>query len=223
MTIPECRENEGDDYRRHRRGDSRWEGYIGSNEIRFLGSVDYQGLTMREGSAKKNSYGKSRNGRNNINMEGQRSNAGDEGETNESFGVPDCSIRSGDLDNEKTREKENRCFRVVVLEKSTESIMDGEKDKHMDHREHQTGMDTGVKGAKGCIKLLWARGERRRDGIWRDARENEWSEKERKTKTKMAGHTQGYSSGATVSNMIRDARDRAGWRGSDATRRHKVR
>ena len=25
----------------------------------------------------------------------------------------------------------------------------------------------------------------------RDARENEWSEKERKTKTKMTGHTQG--------------------------------
>ena len=41
--------------------------------------------------------------------------------------------------------------------------MDGERDKHMDNREHQTGMDTGVKGAKG-IKLLWARGESRRDG-----------------------------------------------------------
>ena len=40
-----------------------------------------------------------------------------------------------------------------------------------------------------------------------------------------------YASGATISNMRRDARDRAGWRGattavrqgSDATRRHKVR
>ena len=57
---------------------------------------------MREGSVKKNSYGKSRNGRTNINMEGQRSNAGYEGETSESFGVPDCTIWSGDLDNEKT-------------------------------------------------------------------------------------------------------------------------
>ena len=28
------------------------------------------------------------------------------------------------------REKEDRRFRVVVLEKSTESIVDGEKDKH---------------------------------------------------------------------------------------------
>ena len=70
------------------------------------------------------------------------------------------------------------------------SIVDGEKDKHMDHLEHQTGMDTRVKGTKGCIKLLWALGESRRDGRWRDARENEWNE-ERKTKTKMAGHTQG--------------------------------
>ena len=38
----------------------------------------------------------------NINVEGQRSNDGDEGETSERFGVPDCSLRSGDLDNEKT-------------------------------------------------------------------------------------------------------------------------
>ena len=74
----------------------------GSNEIRFLGSADYQVRTMREGSAKKNSYVKSRIGRTNINMEGQRSNDGDESETSESVGVPDCSLRSGDLDNEKT-------------------------------------------------------------------------------------------------------------------------
>ena len=31
-------------------------------------------------------------------------------------------------------------------------------------------------------KALWARGENRRAGRLRDARENEWSEKERKTK-----------------------------------------
>ena len=57
---------------------------------------------MREGGSKGVSYGKSRNVRTNINMEGHRSNAGDEGETSESFGVPDSTIRSGDLDNEKT-------------------------------------------------------------------------------------------------------------------------
>ena len=51
-----------------------------------------------------------------------------------------------------------------MLEKSTESIVDGEKDKHLDNREHQTGMDTGVNGAKGCITLLRARVESRRDG-----------------------------------------------------------
>ena len=75
-----------------------------------------------------------------------------------------------------------------MLEKSAESIVDGEKDKHMDHREHQTGMDTGVKGAKGCIKLF---GHVVKPGGMEDARDNEWSEKEGKTKTKMAGHTQG--------------------------------
>ena len=38
-----------------------------------------------------------------------------------------------------------------MLEKSTQSIVDGEKDKHVDHREHQTGMDTGVKGGKATL------------------------------------------------------------------------
>ena len=33
--------------------------------------------------------------RTNINMEGQMSNTGDEGETNESFGVPDSTILGG--------------------------------------------------------------------------------------------------------------------------------
>ena len=32
------------------------------------------------------------------------------------------------------------------------------------HRHWENGMDTGVKGAKGCFKLFWARGESRRDG-----------------------------------------------------------
>ena len=48
-----------------------------------------------------------------------------------------------------------RVLRVSWMERKT---------KHIDHREHQTGVDTGVKGDKGCIKLLWARGESRRDG-----------------------------------------------------------
>ena len=51
-----------------------------------------------------------------------------------------------------------------MLDTSTESIVDGEKYKHIDHREHQTGMDTGVTGDKGGIKLFWTRGESRMDG-----------------------------------------------------------
>ncbi len=38
-----------------------------------------------------------------------------------------------------------------MLEKSTESIVDGEKDKYTDNREHQTGMDTEVKGVKATL------------------------------------------------------------------------
>ena len=119
---------------------------------------------MREGSEKKNSSGKSRNGRTNINLEGQRNNAGDEGETSESFGVPDSTVLYG-AETWTMRKHERRkidAFELWCWRR--ESIVDGEKDKHIDHREHQTGMDTGVKGDKGCIKLLWTRGESRRDG-----------------------------------------------------------
>ena len=42
--------------------------------------------------------------------------------------------------------------------------MERKTDIYMDNREHQTGMDTGVKGDKGCIKQLLVRGESRRDG-----------------------------------------------------------
>ena len=54
----------------------------------------------------------------------------------------------------KHKRNKDRRFRFVVLEKSTQSIVDGEKDKHIDHREHQTGMDTGVKGGKAAVSYF---------------------------------------------------------------------
>ena len=41
-----------------------------------------------------------------------------------------------------------------MFDKSTENIVDGEKDKQMDHREHQTGMDTGVKVTKATLSYF---------------------------------------------------------------------
>ncbi len=52
------------------------------------------------------------------------------------------------------------CWRIVLRVSWIER-----KTNIMDNREHQTGMDTGVKGTKGCIKLLWARGESHSRGI----------------------------------------------------------
>ena len=48
-----------------------------------------------------------------------------------------------------------RVLRVSWMERKTNiSIIENIK----------TGMDTGVKRGKGCIKLLWTRGESRKDG-----------------------------------------------------------
>ena len=37
------------------------------------------------------------------------------------------------------------------METSAENIVDGEKDKRMGYRKHQTRMDTGVEGDEGVI------------------------------------------------------------------------
>ena len=137
-------------------------------------------------------------------MEGLRSNTGDEGETSESFGVSDCTVRGGDLDNEKTREKEDRRFRVVVLEKSTEGIVDGEKDQHIDHRDHQTGVDTGVKAALSYFGHVVRAGGMEDDtmlGRMNGAR------KRGRPRQRWMDTLKGYASGATINNMRRDVRD----------------
>ena len=118
------------------------------------------------------------------------------------------------MDNEKTREKEDLRFRVVVLEKSTESIVDGEKDKHIDHREHQTGMDTGVNGDKATLSYF---GHVVRAGgmeYYVMLGRMNGARKSGRPRQRWLDTLKGYTSGATISNMRRDARDRAGWRGA---------
>ena len=101
-----------------------------------------------------------------------------------------------------------------MLEKSIESIVDGEKDKHIDHREHQTGMDTGIKGTKGYFGHVVRAGGMEDDvmlGRMNGAR------KRGRPRQIWLDTLKGCVSGATISNMRRDARDRAGWRGATTT------
>ena len=98
-----------------------------------------------------------------------------------------------------------------MLERSAEGIVDGEKDQHIDHREHQTGVDTGVKGDKGCFGHVVRAGGMEDDvmlGRMNGAR------KIGRPRHRWLDTLKGYASGATINNMRRDARDRAGWRGS---------
>ena len=111
-----------------------------------------------------------------------------------------------------------RVLRVSWMERKT----------NMDNREHQTGMDTGVKGAKGCFGHVVRAGGMEDDvmlGRMNGAR------RRGRPRRRWLDTLMGYSSGATISNMRRYARDRAGCRGaatygcrqeSDATRRHKI-
>ena len=143
-------------------------------------------------------------------MEGQRSNAGDECETSDSFGVPD-------VDNEKTCEKEARRFRVVVLEKSTESIVDGKKEiiSIIENIKPEWKLDSRVtKAALSYFGHVVSAGGMEDDvmlGRMNGVR------KRGRPRQKWLDKFKGYSSGATISNMRRDARNRAGWRGAAMT------
>ena len=101
-----------------------------------------------------------------------------------------------------------------MLEKSTESIVDGEKDQHIDHREHQTGVNTGVKGDKGCITLHYyvVRAGGMEDHMMLGRMNG--ARKRGRLRQRWLDTLKGYASGATISNMRRDARDRVEWRGA---------
>ena len=92
--------------------------------------------------------------------------------------------------------------------------MDGEKYKYMDHREHQTGMDPGVNGDKVALSYF---GHVVRAGGMEDdmmlGRMN-GARKRGRPRQIWLDTLKGYASGATISNMRQDARDRAGWRGA---------
>ena len=90
----------------------------------------------------------------------------------------------------------------MVLEKSTEGIVDGEKDQHIDHRDHHTGVDTGVKG-------VYFRHVVRAGGMEDDMMLGRMNgeRKRGRPRQRWLDTLKGYASGATINNMRRDARD----------------
>ena len=103
-----------------------------------------------------------------------------------------------------------------MLEKSTESIVDGEKDKHSDHRKHQTGMDTGMESRVAKAALSYFGHVVRAGGIEDDVMLGRMNgaRKRGRPRQRWLDTLKEYASGATISNMRRDARDREGWRGA---------
>ena len=84
----------------------------------------------------------------------------------------------------------------------------------MDNREHQTGMDTGVKGTKAALSYFGhvvRAGGMEDDGML--GRMN-GARRRGRPRQRWLDTLMEYSSGATISNMRRYARDRAGWRGA---------
>ena len=75
-------------------------------------------------------------------------------------------------------------------------------------------MDTRVKGAKGCIKLFGhvVKPGGMEDGVMLGIMNG--ARRRGRQRQRWLDTLKGYSSGATISNMRQDARDRAGWRGA---------
>ena len=195
------------------RGDSRWEGYRGSNKICFLGSADYRGRTMREGSAKKNSYWKSRNGRTSIWK--------DRGVTLETkvklvkvlvfpivlYGAETWTMRKHERRKIDAFELWcwRRLMRVSWMERKTNiSIIESIKPEWtLESRVTKAALSyfghvVRAGGMEDDMMLGRMNGARKRG----------------RPRQRWLDTLKGYASGATISNMRRDARDRAGWRGA---------
>ena len=158
-------------------------------------------------------YGKSSNGRTSINMEGQRSNAGDEDETSESCGVLDCSIvilygaETWTMRKHARRKIDafelwcwRRVLRVSWTERKTNIWIIGNINPEwtLESRVPKAALSyfghvVRAGGMEGEVML-----ERKNRAIRRGRPRQRWLDT-----------LKGYSSGATISNMTRDARDRA--------------
>ena len=144
-------------------------------------------------------------------MEGQRSNDGDEGETIVKvlvfpivlYGAETWTMRKHDR--RKIDALELWCWRRVLR------VSWMERKTNMDNRENQTGMDNGVNGAKGYFWHV-VRAGGMEDGVML-GRMNGPGRRGR-PRHRWLDTLVGYSSGATISNIRRYARDRAGWRGA---------
>ena len=169
---------------------------------------------MRVESAKKNSHGKSRNGRTNINMEEQRSNDGDESETSESFVFPIVlyGAETWTMRKHETRKIDafelwccRRVRRVSWMERKTNIwIIENIKPEWtLESRVPKAALSyfghvVRAGGMEDDVMLGRMNGARRRG----------------RPRQRWLNTLMGYSSGATISNMRRYARDRAGWRGA---------
>ena len=94
------------------------------------------------------------------------------------------------------------------------SIVDGEKDKHIEHREHQTELTLESRVTKAALSYFGhvvRAGEVEDDVmLWR----MNGASKRGRPRQRWLDTLKGYTSGATISKLRRHARDREGWRGA---------
>ena len=195
---------------RYRRGDSGWEGYRGSNEIRFLGSADYQGRTMRRRIA----MGKAATG-------GLTSIWKDRGVTMETkvklvkvlvFPIVHYGAETWTMRKHERRKIDafelwcwRRVLRVSWMERKTNRwIIENIKPEWtLESRVPKAALSyfghmVRAGGMEDDVMLGRMNGARRRG----------------RPRQRWLDTLMGYSRGATISNMRRYARDRAGWRGA---------
>ena len=146
------------------------------------------------------------------------------------FPIVGPTVPNGEPDDEESRKKDNWCIWDEMLEASGEIVVDGERNQCMGAGKHDAGVDIGIEGGTSIFKILWTCGERgTRNGKWCHARGDEWKEKARKAKNKMAGQYEHHKRTVHYQHEIGSHRSRQmekcyrGCRqGSDTTRRHKV-
>lgn len=109
---------------------------------------------------------------------------------NQCHRLPNLHVCMWELDTQEERQKEDRCFRTVVLEANDAHIMGGEDHEQNDPGACQTKCIARGQNHQAPAFVLWSYHASQLHGNSFNAQCSQWIKKKRASENTMAGHNQ---------------------------------
>ena len=128
------------------------------------------------------------------------------------YGFSSSHIQMWELDNKKSWEPKNWCFRTVVLEKTLESPLDSKKIKPVNSKGNQPWIFIGRTDAKAEAPILWPSDDesqfiRKDPDAWKD-----WRQKEKREREDELVGSNHWFNGHELGQTLEDSEGQEAWR-----------